>query len=276
MRNGKERNAMNPILLAILLVGGIGLIAGAGLAIASVLMAVPRDEKAEQIESLLPGANCGACGYSGCAGYAAALAKGEAKAGLCAPGGKAAADAIAAVLGQSAVAVARKTAVVRCMGSAAPDGQPPVQYTGIPSCAAAAQLDVNACRYGCLGFGDCAAVCPEQAIRVCTGPAGVPAAQVNPARCVACGLCTQACPRRLIAVVPAEHQAMVRCANCDKGAQTRKTCVHGCIGCGKCAKVCESGAIRLENNLAQIDPAQCTACGKCGEACPVGAIQYVR
>ena len=77
MHNGKERNAMNPILLAILLVGGIGLIAGAGLAIASVLMAVPRDEKAEQIESLLPGANCGACGYSGCAGYAAALAKGE-------------------------------------------------------------------------------------------------------------------------------------------------------------------------------------------------------
>ena len=267
---------MNPILLAILLVGGIGLIAGAGLAVASALMAVPRDEKAEQIESLLPGANCGACGYSGCAGYAAALAKGEAPIGLCAPGGKASADAVAAALGQSPVSVTRQTAVVRCMGNAVPAGAAPARYNGIRSCAAAAQLGAGACRYGCIGYGDCAAVCPEQAIRICSGASGSAAAMVDPNKCMACGACVKVCPRQLIAVVPVMHQAAVRCANRDKGAQTRKVCTSGCIGCGKCVKVCESGAIRLEGSLAQIDPAQCTACGKCADACPVKVIIRVK
>lgn len=266
---------MSPILLAILLVGGIGLVAGAGLAVASVLMAVPRDEKAERITSMLPGANCGACGYSGCAGYAAALAKGEAAIGLCAPGGKAAADAIAEALGQAPVSVTRQTAVVRCMGTAAPVHAASARYGGIPTCAAAAQLPVGACRYGCLGFGDCAAVCPEQAIMVCSGACGTPTAAVNASKCKACGACVKACPRQLITVVPVMHQSVVQCANRDKGAQTRKVCTSGCIGCGKCAKVCESGAVQLVQNLAQIDPAQCTACGKCVEACPVGAIATV-
>lgn len=255
---------MNPILLAILLVAGIGLIAGAGLAIASVLMAVPRDEKAEQIESLLPGANCGACGYSGCAGYAAALARGEAVVGQCAPGGKAASDAIAAVLGTEPVTMTRKTAVVRCMGSRE-NTDTRMHYAGIESCAAAVQLfgGAGSCRFGCIGFGDCAAVCPENAIRVCNG-----VAYVNSERCVACGKCAKVCPKNLIAIVPYQMLETVRCSNRDKGAVTRKVCRTGCIGCMKCQKACPYGAIRVENNLAAVDPEQCMACGKCETVCP--------
>ena len=129
---------MNAILLAVAIVAGIGLIAGLGLAVASILMAVPKDEKAEAVLKLLPGANCGACGYSGCSGYAAALAKGEAKAGLCSPGGEAVAQEVARVLGVEAGLVEKKTAVVRCMGSY-DNTSDRMEYQGIASCAAAAQ-----------------------------------------------------------------------------------------------------------------------------------------
>lgn len=263
---------MNPILLAVLLVAGIGLVAGAGLAIASVLMAVPRDEKAEQITELLPGANCGACGYSGCAGYAAALAKGEAPQGLCAPGGKETVVQIAAVLGTEAVDVQRKAAVVHCQGNCAHTSNR-MQYVGIQSCAAAVQLyrGAGSCSYSCIGFGDCAAVCTEQAIMLCDG-----VAHVDPDRCGACGLCVTACPKQLITLVPDAPQAVVRCANRDKGAVTRKVCTAGCIGCMKCQKVCEAGAVNVQDNLAVVDAALCTGCGKCEAACPQHCIVPMR
>ncbi|MBQ9083793.1 MAG: RnfABCDGE type electron transport complex subunit B [Clostridia bacterium] len=263
---------MNPIVLAILLVSGIGLVAGAGLAIASVLMAVPVDEKAEAIEAALPGANCGACGFSGCSGYAAALAKGEAQPGLCAPGGKDAAVAIAAILGTEAVDVQPKTAVVRCMGTCERTSDR-MEYDGIRTCAAAVQMfrGPGSCSYGCIGFGDCAAVCPEGAISVCNG-----IAHVDPDKCIACGKCAKACPKQLIAIVPNDAIAMVRCSNKDKGAITRKVCTAGCIGCMKCQKNCEAGAIKVVNNLASVDPAKCTGCGKCESVCPQHCIVPVR
>lgn len=255
---------MNPILLAVLLVAGIGLIAGAGLAVASVLMAVPVDEKAEAITEALPGANCGACGFSGCAGYAAALAKGEAEPGLCAPGGKDAAVAIAAILGTEAVEVQPKTAVVRCMGSCEHTSER-MNYDGIHTCAAAVQLfsGPGSCAYGCIGYGDCAAVCPEGAINVCDG-----VAHIDPDKCIACGKCAAACPKKLITIMPKAAHALVRCSNKDKGAVTRKVCTAGCIGCMKCQKNCEAGAIKVVQNVASVDPAKCTGCGKCESVCP--------
>ena len=146
---------MNEIWIAVLIVTAIGLVAGIGLAIASAVMAVPKDEKAEAVLEVLPGANCGACGYSGCSGYAAALAKGEAKAGLCSPGGAEVAAAIAKVLGTEPVGVEYKTALVHCMGSH-DNTQDKMRYQGQPSCAAAAQFfgGVAACPYGCMGLGD--------------------------------------------------------------------------------------------------------------------------
>lgn len=254
---------MNPILLAVLLVAGIGLIAGAGLAVASVLMAVPRDEKAEQIQEILPGANCGACGFSGCAGYAAAISKGEAALNLCAPGGNTVATEIAALLGTESAAVQKKAAVVHCMGTCAHTTDR-MNYVGIQSCAAAVQLfgGAGSCKYGCLGFGDCAEVCDLQAISICDG-----IAHVNDALCGACGKCAKVCPKQLITMVP-DPSAVVRCANRDKGAVTRKACTAGCIGCMKCQKACEAGAITVTQNLATVDPAKCTGCGKCVSVCP--------
>ena len=254
---------MNEILFPIILVAGIGLIAGLGLAIASIVMAVPKDETAEKIEELLPGANCGACGYSGCSGYAQALASGEAKPGLCSPGGAAAAAAIGEVLGVSA-SVEAKTALVHCLGSY-DHTTDKMEYEGIPSCAAAAQLagGITSCRFGCMGLGDCMRACNYDAIKICNGMASI-----DPAKCRGCSMCVKACPKGLISFVPLKAQAVVRCSNCDKGAVTNKVCNIGCIGCGKCVRNCESGAIRLENFHAVVDPQKCTACGKCAEACP--------
>lgn len=252
------------ILIPILIVAGIGLLAGIILAIASVVMAVPKDEKAEAVLEVLPGANCGACGFSGCSGYAAALSKGEAKVGLCSPGGEECAKACAEVLGVGEVAVEKKTALVHCMGSYDMTSDK-MNCDGIQSCSASTFLagGITSCRFGCMGMGDCAAVCPYDAISVCNGMASI-----DPAKCKGCSQCVAACPKGLISFVPLKKQAVVRCSNCDKGAQTMKVCKIGCIGCMKCVKSCEYGAVKVENFCAKVDPAKCTGCGKCVEACP--------
>lgn len=258
---------MNPIVLAVLVVAGLALAAGLILAVASVLLAVPRDEKAEALRELLPGANCGACGYSGCDGYAQAMAHEGAKVGLCSPGGEAVAAATAALLGVSGQ-VEKKTAVVRCGGCDEAAGRK-LEYRGVRSCAAAHQFygGDKACAVGCLGYGDCAAVCEYGAIRVENG-----LARIEPELCRACGLCVKACPKGIIDLVPAEAGAVVRCMSHEKGAAVRKVCTAGCIGCMKCTKVCPTGAVRVENFLASIDPDTCTGCGACAQTCPSGCI----
>ncbi len=261
---------MNELILPILIVAGIGLIAGLGLAIASIVMAVPKNEKAEKVLEVLPGANCGACGYSGCSGYAEALAKGEAAPGLCFPGGAAVSAAIAEVLGVEAGKVEYKTALVHCMGTY-DNTSDKMEYQGLSSCAAAAQLfgGIGSCSYGCMGLGDCAAACDYGAITVCNG-----VASINPEKCRGCSKCVAACPKKLISFVPLKPQAVVRCSNCDKGAATRKVCKTGCIGCMKCVKACEFGAVEVKNFLARVDPERCTGCGKCVESCPQGCITF--
>ena len=255
---------MSQLWVPVVIVVVIGLIAGLGLAIASILLAVPKDEKAEAIEEMLPGANCGACGFSGCSGYAKALAHGEAKPGLCAPGGAEVAKTVSQYLGLADVAVEAKVAVVKCLGSY-DNTSDKMEYEGIQSCTAAAQLagGVSSCRYGCMGMGDCVQACAYGAIEVCNG-----VARVDPSRCKGCSMCVKACPKHLITLVPLKRQAIVRCSNCDKGASTNKVCKVGCIGCMKCQKVCEVGAIKVENFHATVDPEKCVGCGKYVEACP--------
>lgn len=256
---------MNEIWIPVLLVAGIGLIAGLGLAIASIVMAVPKDEKAEAITEMLPGANCGACGYSGCAGYAAALSKGEAKPGLCAPGGAETAAEISEFLGLGGgVSIEKKVALVHCMGSYDVTSDK-MEYQGIQSCAAAALLagGITSCQFGCMGLGDCAKACSYGAIEVCNGMA-----RVDPSRCRACSMCVAACPKGLISLVPYTKQAVVRCSNCDKGADTMKVCKIGCIGCKKCERTCAHNAIHVTDFHAVVDPTKCIGCGECVEACP--------
>lgn len=258
------------LLIPVAIVAGIGLIAGVGLAIASAVMAVPVDEKAEEIESELPGANCGACGFSGCSGYAKALSQGRAKNGLCAPGGESAATAIAGILGQSVEKMEKKAAIVHCIGTSYSTSRVR-EYRGVSSCAASAQLfgGAAACSYGCLGYGDCVKACPYGAISVCSG-----VARVEPELCRACGLCLNACPRGIISIEPLESAA-VYCSNHDKGGETRRACRVGCIGCMRCVKACETGAISINQFCAVVNAEKCTKCGECVKVCPNDVI-YIR
>ncbi len=251
------------ILFAILIVTGVGLIAGFGLSIASVLMAVPTDDTVEKVRACLPGANCGACGYTGCDSYAEALAAGECAPNLCAPGGAATAAALAEVLGVEVEAKAPQRAVVLCNGTCENTGAK-MDYKGMQSCAAANMMygGVGDCRFGCLGFGDCAVACPFGAISVQNGKA-----VVDEALCTACGACAKACPKGIISILPAAQAYMVLCSNKDKGPVAKKACKVASIGWGLCAKKCPSGAITVENFLAKIDPEKCTGCGACAEAC---------
>lgn len=265
---------MNLILLAVILVSAIGLIAGLILAFASIIMAVPVDEKQEEIRACLPGANCGACGFSGCDGYAAALSKGDTKnTAMCAPGGNEVSKAVAAVLGVEAGEVKPMAAVVMCQGH---NENAPLKldYTGLKSCKMAAQLfgGPKDCIYGCLGFGDCVNVCEYDAIHICDG-----VARINPNYCRACKKCINTCPKGLIELMPLhETKAAVLCKNHDKGALTRQECKVGCIGCMKCEKGCEQGAIKVVNNVAHVDYDKCVFCGKCIENCPVKCISIVK
>lgn len=258
---------MNAILIAVLAAAVLALVAGLILAVASVVFAVPKDETVEQLKEVLPGANCGACGYSGCEGYAAAMAHDGAAVGLCSPGGEAVAKATGEILGKSGTVV-EKAAIVHCAGC---DGltEKTVDYRGMATCAAAVKLygGDKSCAYGCLGYGDCASACDRGAITIENG-----IAVVDEALCGGCGDCVAVCPKGLIAVSAHVEAATVKCRNRDKGGVARKACKVACIGCMKCQKVCETGAITVSNFLASVDPEKCTACGKCAEVCPQGCI----
>lgn len=264
---------MNSTIIAILIVSTTGLLLGLGLAIASKVMAVPVDETAEAITEALPGANCGACGFSGCAGYADALSKGTTtETGLCAPGGSEVAEAISAILGVDGGSVVPMAAVVTCHGTCE-NCDTMIDYKGVSSCKAASQLfgGQKDCNFACLGFGDCVDACPYDAIKICDG-----VARVNPLECKACKICITTCPKGIIELVPLHQpKAIVFCNNKNKGGVTRKECKVGCIGCMKCVRACEFDAIKVENNCAHVDYDKCTGCGKCVDGCPTHCLDLV-
>lgn len=250
------------ILIPVIIIAVIGLIAGLGLSFASKYMAVPVDETEAQLREALPGANCGACGFSGCDGYAAALAKGEAEPNLCAPGGEATAQKIAEVL-KVEVSSVPKVAVVACNGNNEKTKRA-FAYEGLQSCAAASLIQGGPleCKYGCLGLLDCVAACPFDAIVVNDGHP-----TVCKDLCVGCGKCVNTCPKGVIKLVPKDYKTAVLCNNKEKGAPVVKACTSSCIACTMCERACEKGAIKVTNNLAQIDYSLCDGCGKCKEVC---------
>ena len=259
---------MNTILITTLVITVIGIVVGAGLVFTGKKFYVEIDPRESAVREALPGNNCGACGYAGCDAMAAAIAKGEAPVNGCPVGGAASTAKIGAIMGTSAEAVERKTAFVRCKGTCEVTHNQG-NYVGIMDCRTATLSGVNVteCDYGCLGFGSCAAVCPENAITVKDG-----VAIVNRRKCVGCGLCVKACPRHLIELVPESKRVIVQCSNKDKGPLVKKVCTAGCIGCGICQKQCEFDAIHVTDNLAQVTYENCTQCGKCVEKCPVKVI----
>ena len=247
---------MNVIVLAVISVSLIALVCGVLLVVAAKVLGVEEDPRFVPIRECLPGANCGACGYAGCDGYANALASGEeTRTNLCVPGGNDCATAIAAVLGTEAAAVESKVAAVFCVGD----------------CTKTTVVDgVKSCAYGCIGCGACANVCPKNAIRMENE-----IAIVDSSLCIGCGMCEKTCPKNVIHMVPAQQKVIDACSNPEKGKPVMDACKGGCIGCTKCTKVCPEGAITMDGNLAVVDPEKCTACGTCVSSCPTKCMRSI-
>lgn len=262
---------MEQYLLPILFFLVLGAASGVLLTVASRLLHVEKDKTVEKITEALPGANCGGCGFSGCEGYAAAVASGEAPANLCKPGGAEVTAAVSAIMGVEAVTAEREYAFVRCNGTCDACSDK-FTYIGTGTCAAVEKFynGKRSCSYGCHGLGDCAAVCEENAIRIENG-----IAVINPKLCKGCGRCVKACPNHLITMVKESQRAAVQCSSADTGKVTKAACSNGCLGCGICVKKCPQGAVVLNNNHAEINGDKCTGCGTCISACPVKCIHFL-
>lgn len=253
------------IIIAVVALCIIALVIGIVLSIAEKVFHVEVNENEEKIREELPGSNCGGCGYAGCDSLAKAIANGEAPVTACPVGGEPVAKKIAAIMGQEIGEMKRMVAYVKCDGTSE-KRQQDYNYIGVDSCVYAAKMPGSspyACKYGCLGYGSCAKVCPERAIRIIDRKA-----VVDEELCIACGQCLKICPHNLIELVPADSKYRVQCSSLAKGKDVTSACTAGCIGCGICAKNCPSDAIIFENNIAKIDYSKCTHCGLCEEKCP--------
>ncbi|MBQ7591238.1 MAG: RnfABCDGE type electron transport complex subunit B [Clostridia bacterium] len=243
---------------------GLGVAAGLLLVIASKLFTVKRDERIDRIAEVLPGANCGGCGRSGCAALAADIAAGKAPVTACTVGGAATAQKIAGIMGVRAEAPMRMRAQVMCSGTEE-YAKKKYAYSGARDCIAAVRMGGGdkLCPNGCIGLGTCVATCRFGAISVINR-----VAVVDYKKCEGCGACTKACPKQIIKLIPYDSAHWVGCMSVDKGAVVRKQCDVGCISCKKCEKNCPSGAIRVVNFVASIDYTKCTGCGICVDNCP--------
>lgn len=268
---------MTVLLSTILTLSLLGILAAVVLYFVAQKFKVEEDPRIDEVEKMLPGANCGGCGFAGCRGMADALVKNDDISALfCPVGGGDTMKGIAAYLGKAAPEKEPMVATVRCGGVC--DKRPRTNtFDGAKSCAVASSLYVGetACAYGCLGYGDCVAACAFDAIHI-NPETGI--AEVDAEKCTACGACVKACPKKIIELCkkwPKGRAVYVGCVSKDKGAVVMKACKAGCIGCGKCEKVCAFGAITIENNLAYIDSQKCKLCRKCVNECPTGAIKLV-
>ena len=260
---------MNEIILAVVVVGGVGLFVGLFLGIASIKFKVEVDEKEIAVLEALPGNNCGGCGFPGCSGFAAAIAKGEAPVNQCLVGGASVADKIAQIMGVEAGDSVKKVAFVACQGDC-DKASTDYEYVGVGDCSMLSFVPNGgdkSCNYGCLGFGNCVKVCPFDAISVING-----VAKVDKDKCKACGKCIAECPKKLISLIPYDSTVAVACSSLDKGPVAMKNCKTACIGCSLCAKNCPQEAITIENFNATIDQDKCVNCGTCVSKCPKKAI----
>ena len=259
------------ILYAALVLGGMGLVFGILLTAASKIFAVPSNPKKDAVRELLPGANCGGCGYPGCDGCAEAIADGKAPVNACPVGGSEVAGKIAAVLGQESDPNSVKmVAQVSCQGDLE-HCRMKFKYSGIQDCVAASLVNdgSKSCRYACLGLGTCVRACPFGAIHI-EPHKGI--AEIDPEKCQSCGKCVEVCPKHVIEMQPASQLVRVMCRAAEKGILVSDNCRVGCNGCERCYQACKFGAIEMKNHLPLIHPEKCTGCMMCAEACPTNAI----
>jgi len=260
------------ILEGIAVLGAMGAIFGALLAFAAKIFYVEVDPKQEAVRACLAGANCGGCGYPGCDGYAAAVAAGKAPVNCCVAGGQAAADQIAEIMGVSAGAEEKMVAFVPCSGAEGVAVKR-FNYSGPQDCQAAMLFGGKSnkeCRFACIGLGNCARACKFGAMHIVNG-----VAKVDRDKCVGCMACADACPKKIIDLIPVSKKVHVNCVNKDKGPAVMKVCSNGCIGCRMCEKTCKFDAIHVVDGVAKIDYDKCKNCKMCTKACPKGCIEPV-
>ncbi|MBO6214852.1 MAG: RnfABCDGE type electron transport complex subunit B, partial [Lachnospiraceae bacterium] len=258
------------VVLATVILGVSGCLIGFFLCIASEKFKVEVDERETAIIGVLPGNNCGGCGYAGCSGLAAAIVKGEAPVNGCPVGGEPVAAKVGDIMGVAAEAGVRKVAYVKCSGDCE-KAKENYKYIGVEDCNAMAFVPgkgPKACDYGCMGFGSCVKACPFDAIHIIDG-----IAKVDKEACKACGKCIDTCPNHLIELIPYDASYAVACSSPQKGKEVMAVCAAGCIGCHMCEKQCLSDAIHVEGNVAHIDQEKCSRCGACAEKCPKKVIK---
>lgn len=259
------------VLYGLFVLAVLGIIFGIALAIVAARFVVKMDPKVEQVRETLPGANCGACGFAGCMGYAeAVVGNPDVAVHMCAPGKSAVAEKIAVITGKKAEKVEPRIARVFCQGGTSLS-QRKFIYTGVKDCTAAvlAAGGDKSCEFGCLGYGTCMRACPFSAITMSSDNLPV----ISPEKCTACGKCVAACPKQVIEIAQASKAVVASCHSRDKGADTKKKCQVGCIGCGICVRTCPVDAVKVENNFAKIDHGKCIVCGLCVKKCPTNAIK---
>lgn len=252
------------MLSAMLGLGLIGLVAAIALGWAAKKFAVAVDQREAEINAILPGANCGGCGFPSCSGYANAVCSGTAQANLCRVGGSSVVERIANILGMQAQFVAAQIAVVLCQGDQSKTTLK-YHYSGLHDCNAANLIadGPKRCPGGCLGLGSCAAVCSFGAIEITEQGLAV----IDRSRCTGCGQCVEICPRHVIRLAPAAAAVHVLCNSHDKGGVVRNYCEIGCIGCGLCKKKIPDGYV-IDRFLARIDYDHSAFVGAAIEICP--------
>ncbi|MCR4956056.1 MAG: RnfABCDGE type electron transport complex subunit B [Lachnospiraceae bacterium] len=256
---------MNGIIIAGVLIAGVGIFIGIFLGVAGEKFEVEVDPREAAILDTLPGNNCGGCGYPGCSGCAAAIVKGEAAVNQCPVGGAPVAAKISEIMGVEAEEGVKQVAFVKCIGDCE-KANTNYKYTGIEDCSVAKRAPgggPKACDYGCMGYGSCVKACQFDAIHIVNG-----IAVVDKDECKACGKCIEVCPNHLIELVPYEAKHIVQCSNQDLGKKVMQVCKTGCIACHLCEKNCPVQAITVENNVAHIDQDKCIGCGICAQKCP--------
>jgi len=237
------------VIVSIVSMAGIGLLLSLILAVADKKLAVKEDPRVEKILEALPGANCGACGYAGCAAYAAAIVNDNAAIDLCKPGGNNVLEKISEIMGVEAESVEPKVARVFCSGGDKEAVKDKI-YSGVKTCASANMVGgEKACSYSCLGYGDCVEACPFDAMYM--GNNGLPVVVLE--KCTGCGECVKACPRGIMRLTSYDEVVHVFCSSKDKGGVVRKVCSAGCIACKLCEKDDPTGSVKVVNNLAVID-----------------------
>ena len=261
------------ILFPVISIGGLAVVFGALLGFSTKKFAVEVDPNVEKIKNVLPGTNCGGCGFAGCAMFAEAIAKEEATYNGCPPGGAGTAIKIAETMGVNPTVSARKVAFIKCNGKEESVKRNYI-YDGPKSCVAASQLATGGnktCAYSCIGLESCKNACLFDAIKIIDS-----IAEVDTKKCTACGKCVSACPKNLIEIVPDKSRVRVLCNSRDIGRQVRRNCRAGCIGCAICQKVCTQGAITVKDNIAHVDYDKCTMCMACVDKCPTKSIKLIR